>query len=182
MTVAPAYVRPRGLPPRIDVTAHAVPDPDPPYDDGAPMPRQVRHLPEHRHRPMLRLVTTPAPGDSDEEESFEVVRTARDDLDDPAPRAALLTRALLEAIAGVRPVGQLAPWVSPEVLTTLHSLVAARTARPAPAALRRVLVSEPLPGIAEVTAVVQRGPRAEALALRLEGLDGRWVVTALQRP
>jgi len=46
--------------------------------------------------------------------------------------------------------------------------------------LRRLIVSEPADGVAEVTAVVERGPRTRALALRMEGRDGRWVVTALQ--
>jgi hypothetical protein len=35
-------------------------------------------------------------------------------------------------------------------------------------------------GVAEVTAVIRRGARTLAVALRLEGIDGRWMCTALQ--
>ena len=43
-----------------------------------------------------------------------------------------------------------------------------------------VRVSEPDDGVAEVAAVVHRRHRVQAIALRLEGRDGRWVVTVLQ--
>jgi hypothetical protein len=46
--------------------------------------------------------------------------------------------------------------------------------------VRSVRVSEPHDGVAEVCAVVQQGPRCRAIALRLEGIDGRWQCTALQ--
>ena len=176
-------------PPRLRVTAHAIPETEPPYDDdgGPPMAGADRPLLPYRKPappptsaalPPLRLVR---PVESPDAVTFDAVRTARGSLEDPVPRAAMLTRALVETIVGVRPLGQLTAWVAPDVLATIQSMVASRAARPAALALRRVLVSEPVPGVAEVTAVVQRGERAEALALRLEGRDGRWVVTALQR-
>jgi hypothetical protein len=169
----------------VRVTAHAVPDADPPYDDGDPpaRPHPRRPLaPFPTLAPGLRLVPLTELFEEDEEDdSFEAVKTPRTELDDPLPRAAMLTRALLETVHGIRPLAQLARWVSPDVLAILQSMVASRALRPAPTALRRVLVSEPVAGVAEVTAIVQRGERTEALALRLEGLDGRWVVTALQR-
>jgi Family of unknown function (DUF6459) len=46
--------------------------------------------------------------------------------------------------------------------------------------VRSVHVSEPVDGIAEVCAIVQQGPRCRTIALRLEGIDGRWQCTALQ--
>jgi hypothetical protein len=42
-----------------------------------------------------------------------------------------------------------------------------------------VHVTSPFDGVAEVAATVRRGPRVTAVALRLEGLDGRWQCTAL---
>ena len=45
--------------------------------------------------------------------------------------------------------------------------------------VRRVRVCEPADGIVEACAVVVSHGRVRALALRLEGLDGRWLVTAL---
>jgi hypothetical protein len=169
----------------LRVTAHRAPDPEPPYDDDVPPPppgvRGSLALAPWTDVPLppapLRLVLEP---DVEDDGAFDAVRTPREELEDPAPRAAVLARALLEALAGDRPLGQLMRWTTPEVFAQLEPLVAARTPRPWAATLRRVLVSEPLPGIAEVTAIVQRGPRAGAVALRLEGVDGRWLVTALQ--
>jgi hypothetical protein len=41
-------------------------------------------------------------------------------------------------------------------------------------------VDEPADGVAEVCAVVSHGERFRAIALRLEGIDGRWRCTVLQ--
>jgi hypothetical protein len=46
--------------------------------------------------------------------------------------------------------------------------------------LRSIRVCEPADGVAEVSAVVQIGPRFRAMAARLEGLDGRWRCVRLQ--
>lgn len=181
MTVAAAYPPPRPRRTRVAVTAHSVPNPEPPFDDrrrSATARRSaLRPYPTERAAAALRLVTAAA--DAAGEPAPPAGEPAP--LEAAAPRAALLTRALLETIAGLRPLGQLDGWLAPDVLTTVRSMTASRSSRPAPTALRRVLVSEPAPGVAEVTAIVQRGARAEAMALRMEGLDGRWVVTALQR-
>ena len=44
----------------------------------------------------------------------------------------------------------------------------------------RVLVCEPAPDVAEASVVLIDGTRVRALAARLVGRDGRWVVEALQ--
>jgi hypothetical protein len=186
MTASLAYEEPYA-PPRPRVTAFRAPDPEPPYDDEvppviAPGIRASLALAPWRaadQRVALRLVAEPEP-DVEDDGAFDPVRTPRADLEDPLPRATMLARALLEALAGVRPLAQLTRWTTPEVFAQLEPLVAARGWRPWAATVRRVLVAEPVEGVAEVAAVVQRGPRAGALALRLEGLDGRWLVTALQ--
>ena len=159
------------------VLARRAPDPEEPYDDAPRRPRPGSPLgpvdgpfPAVRTPVALRLVPDPASDDG----------APRGALEDPAARAAVLTRAVLEALAGDRPLGQLEGWIAPDVLDVLEPLVAARTLRPWAATLRRVVVCEPAPGVAEVTVVIQRGPRAGALALRLESVDGRWLVTALQ--
>jgi hypothetical protein len=56
----------------------------------------------------------------------------------------------------------------------------AQDAAPARALVRSVHVSEPADGVAEVSALVRRGVRCTAVALRLEGMDGRWQCTALE--
>ena len=45
--------------------------------------------------------------------------------------------------------------------------------------VRSVHMSEPRDGVVEVCAIVQREARATAIALRLDGVDGRWQCTAL---
>jgi hypothetical protein len=164
------------------ITAYRAPDPEPPYDDDVDPPPARSYgrahllgpLPGTRTPIALRLVSHAVDG------RFGPMRTSRDDLEDPAPRASMLARAVLETLAGDRPVGQLTRWTTPEVYDILEPLAAAKRQRPWVATLKRVLVSEPAPGVAEVTAIIERGPRTGALALRLEGVDGRWLVTALQ--
>jgi hypothetical protein len=192
-TVKP-LTRPTPALARLTVTARRVVDSEPPYDDGAAaggaaarggpptdgslalsVPFRV-HEPVALEPPPLRLV--PTEPDLDDED-FEVVRTGRHGLPAPQGRAVVLVRAILEAIAGDRPVAQLTRWVSDEVYADIESTVCPGTPRSWAATVRRVIVTEPADGVAEVAAVIQRGLRSTALALRLEGLDGRWVVTAL---
>ncbi|WP_460524828.1 Rv3235 family protein, partial [Flindersiella endophytica] len=47
-------------------------------------------------------------------------------------------------------------------------------------AVRSVHVSEPADGVAEAAVHVQHGSRSRAIAVRIEGLDGRWRCTALE--
>jgi hypothetical protein len=166
----------------IELRAYRGPSPEPPYDDdGAPVPesRGLRPWPGHHPRVPLRLV--PSPDEALKQDPWAAPkRTPREELEEPLPRATVLARALLEAVAGDRPLGQLMRWTTPEVFASLEPLLAARASRPWAATVRRVLVAEPTPGVAEVTAIVDRGPRAGVMALRMEGLDGRWLVTALQ--
>jgi hypothetical protein len=180
---------------RLAVTLRRVIDTEPPYDDSAAgagaaarasapstdgalalsVPFRVDE-PVAPELPPLRLVPT-EPDLEDEE--FEVVRTGRQGLPAPQGRAVVLVRAILEALAGDRPLTQLSRWVSEDVYADIESTVCPGTPRTWAATVRRVIVTEPADGVAEVAAVIQRGLRSTALALRLEGLDGRWVVTAL---
>jgi hypothetical protein len=86
-----------------------------------------------------------------------------------------------------RPVSQLARWTSESVYAELLAryLPAARQGL----ADRRVVVNErvrsvhvcePADGVAEAALLVAGGHRPRALALRLEGWNGRWVCTALE--
>ncbi|MGH3744707.1 MAG: Rv3235 family protein, partial [Mycobacteriales bacterium] len=86
----------------------------------------------------------------------------------------------LEIVVGERPARQVAGWVSPRVLAGLeHRPAAQRTALGRRPMLRSIRVTEPADAVAEVSAVVMLGERVRAVAMRLEGLDGRWTVTAL---
>lgn len=131
--------------------------------------------------PGLRLVrATNGPGTPGEEWA-EPQPTPRADLPDPGGWAPRLAQALVEVVGGERPLAQLVRWTSAEVYDRLRrGLGWTRERDPVRAVVRSVTVSEPADGVAEVAAIVRRGARCTALALRLEGLDGRWQCTALE--
>jgi hypothetical protein len=88
----------------------------------------------------------------------------------------------LEALAGRRPMTQLQALASPGLYTALSRGPRPRWCREgtAPLVLGPVHLSEPVDGVAEISAVARRAGRAHAVAARLEGIDGRWRCTALQ--
>jgi hypothetical protein len=125
--------------------------------------------------------------DSDDEDGQSRPRiTMRADLPDPRRFAGRLAQAVVEVVSGARPAAQLARWTSKAVYDEIRARLTtgARSGTPG---LRRVVtgnvrsvhVTEPIDGVAEVCAVVQCRGRASAVALRLEGLDGRWMCTSL---
>lgn len=121
--------------------------------------------------------------------------TSPDRLPDPREVAGAVVQAVVEVLAGTRPAGQLVRWLSADVYAALQrrAALAARLRRPPtsalarqePAPVRRAVVrsvhtTEPVPGVVEASAVVVDRGRVRAVALRLEGLDGRWRATALE--
>jgi hypothetical protein len=110
--------------------------------------------------------------------------------------AARLTLALVETLTGDRPPGQLVRWVSLDVMTDLHALLRNPAqslrhqqapgrdvrVRRSPVTLRSMRWTEPSDGVAEVAAVITGPPRPVVVALRLEGLDGRWLCVAAGSP
>jgi hypothetical protein len=149
-TLALAFVLPSGLP--------AVPEPP----------------------PELRLVTD----DPDALDEFGPRPTSRAAL--PAPRtwAGRVVQAIVEVLAGVRPATQLVRWTTEEVYEQISARVLAVHGfdgdGPPRGVVRSLHVSEPADGVAEVCALVRRGARSTAVALRLEGMDGRWQCTAIE--
>lgn len=159
-----------------------VPALEPPYDDEV----------DAHPRPVLRLVveaalTLPfderpaAGGVTTEDTVFAARPTARQDLPDPTRWTARLVQATAEVLAGSRPLQQLRPWTDERVYLQLTGRLRRQgPVTTAPARLRSVHVSEPRDGVAEACAVLGQGPRSRAVALRLEGVDGRWRCTVLQ--
>lgn len=117
-------------------------------------------------------------------DDFGPRHTPSAELPAPAGWAARMGVVILEAATGARPCPQVMRWCSGEVYDSLvrRSGRAVRRHRAArrPIRIRRVRVSEPDDGTAEVSLVVEDQHRVRALALRLEGIDGRWVVTACE--
>ena len=142
-----------------------------------------------KERPAAPAVAEPEPVEEDEVEDELVPanrRTPRHELPSPKVFGGRLVQALAEATAGERPLVQLAPYLSRAVYHRLErhfagSVRGTGSSGPANRAnVRSIHVCEPSDGVAELAAVVRRGPRMAAIALRLEGVDGRWQCTALQ--
>lgn len=141
----------------------------------------------------LRLVPQLV-ADDDVADPFTARRTPRSALPDPRMWGGRLTQAVTEVLDGHRPIGQLLRWVSEDVYEEVEAQIhrqaacAGRTesspvrrVRRERSAVRSVHVCEPEDGVAELCATVRREGRTTAVALRLEGVDGRWLCTALQR-
>lgn len=74
---------------------------------------------------------------------------------------------LAEALAGVRPLQQVMPWMSGRGSIQLRRLLPLFCGDYRPRVLR-VLTTTPSPGVIEMTLVVTAGPRTRGLAVRLE--------------
>ena len=167
------------------------PSHQPPYDDELPVASVLRLVapplvaPPLVVPPSLRVLPTPAgeAGDLDVELWLAARRTPTAELPAALPFARALVQGLLEVLAGVRPLRQLQPDTTPELYAVLERAVSRQRApagpRPGGRAVRSVHVQEHPEGVVEICATVQRGLHAGALALRLEGLDGRWRCTEL---
>lgn len=105
-------------------------------------------------------------------------------LGDPTPLACTVAKAAVESVLGSTSMGSLVRWLAPEVrdhLAQQHSLArrAGRTLAP-PVAVKRARVCRVSAGSCEVSIVVYCEDRARAVAMRLEDVAGRWLVTAME--
>jgi hypothetical protein len=177
-----ASLHPAAAPDRSPLRLVVVPTPQPPLEDERIPVRLVRPgvaVPRPVHRPGPRPRTGP-PGRLEDE--FGPTWSSRAELPDPRDAGRRLITLTLEALAGRRPLLQVQPMTSPGVFAALSAGRRPRwcAASSSPLLVGRVHVSEPVDGVAEVSAVARRDGRAHAVAARLEGLDGRWRCTALQ--
>lgn len=162
-----------------------VPVSEPPFDDELPLhlvaPVAPRPIGPLHALSRLRLVPEPPLQDDDEQQVY--TRTPVADLPSSRPVARALVQGLLEVHAGVRPLAQLRRWTTTELYARLELAVSDQSRaggwRPTGSTVRSLHVQEQPEGVAEVCATVRRGSRAAAVALRLEGLDGRWCCTDL---
>lgn len=121
-------------------------------------------------------------------ELFARQRTSSAHLPDPEPLLTNLARGALEVLAGVRDVDQLARWMAEEPFRRLvvraNLAARARSARGVRAVrpthrVDTVRSMSPADGVVEAVVVTTAPPRTRAIAIRLEGADGRWRATAL---
>lgn len=182
---------------------------EPPYDDeqagGLPLRRPSRTqgalaldlrrstLTPSRGVPAARHLSIVEPTAADEDDVFFARQpTSRASLPDPKPFCGRYVQALVEVLAGERPITQLMRWTNDDIYAELKHrvrLVTQATGRiarrngavgRARATVRSVHVQEPRDGIAEACVHVRHAGQSRAVALRLEGLDGHWRCTALQ--
>lgn len=122
------------------------------------------------------------------EEFFAPQRTASHDLPAPDPLLRNLTLGVLEVLAGVREIEQLARWLTEDayrsLVTRANLAIRARTARGVPAArpahaILSVRTCVPADGVVESVVIVSGPARTRAVAIRLEGMDRRWRATSL---
>ncbi len=145
-----------------------------PHDDGVDGPDEPR-----QHAFVLHGVPVAAT-----EPTFsDAVPTPAADLPCPDQLARRLVQAAVDVVRGHRPATQLLRWTTPEVYSHLRQRArleqmagygggrrpVVRSLRTSPSGERGV----------EVSAVVLDGPRARAVAARLDGEDSRWRLTAL---
>jgi hypothetical protein len=157
---------------------------EPPFDDELPEPPPGR-IPGQRELGLVfqlpgGLAAIPEPAlDIDPDDEFGPTPTRRDDLPDPRPWAGRFAQAVLEVVAGARPAAQLVRWSSANVYEQVSRSAGRLTDTRRPV-LRSVHVCEPVDGVAESAALARVGDRLRVLALRFEGLDGRWQCTAVE--
>jgi hypothetical protein len=122
------------------------------------------------------------------DEFFGLQRTRSDDLPDPSPLLTGLTRCIIEVLAGARELEQLSRWVSDEVYRHLlkRVVLASRARRVTEQSPKRPQltigeprVTQPVDGVIEAVVLVHQRVRTRAVAIRLEGLDGRWRASAI---
>lgn len=121
--------------------------------------------------------------------AFDRQPTATVALPDARSWSTRLAQAAVEVLSGSRPLSQLRRWTSDEVYAQLSRASRRRSLRvceprrrpdrPPRVIVRAVRVCEVADGVVEACAVVDDGRRARAIALRLEGADGRWRCTQL---
>ncbi|MBI9116034.1 Rv3235 family protein [Sanguibacter suaedae] len=120
----------------------------------------------------------------------ETVERHGDPLGDPTQLCAAVAHAAMEAVRGLRPLGQLARFVTPEIFDALHVRAQIReSARrrsgvaPRTQARSRVLHARAVrltARVAEATVVVDDVDRVRAAAARVEEHRGRWRVVVLE--
>ena len=153
----------------------------PPYDD-----ELVDGAPPLGPIPRLRAVPEPIPRAPDDADAWLAAsRTPTCALPAAGLFARVLLQGVLEVLAGVRPLKQLQRDTSPELYARLQATCGdpgrdrGAVIRPGGRSVRSLHVQQRPEGVAEICATVLRGSRPTALALRLEGLDGRWRCTEL---
>lgn len=162
------------------ITITPAPRRDPPFDDElTDRPKLV--LLDGRTQPRLPFADVAAPGER------RIGSTGRASVRLGVPAAGrfghTLIQGIIEVVNGLRPAAQLRGHLSPAIqlaLTRRAGTLGRFRTGGRPPTVRSVHVSEPIPGAAEISAVVDIGGRVRAIAARIELSHGRWRCVQLQ--
>ena len=123
-----------------------------------------------------------------DEDYFGPQKTSAADLPDPRPLAENLARSVMEILAGARELDQISRWVTDDVyrhlITRVQASARARALKKIPVArpvftLGSTVTCQPVDGVCEAVVIVHGRARSRSIAIRLEGLDGRWRAAAI---
>ena len=129
-------------------------------------------LPKQR----ARLYLTPSTFGEDLEPDEIPIPTSRDDLPDLHSWTMKFIVSVIEVWGGRRQPAQLIRWCHRVIY--LELLSKAGTTKEI-GRIKSIHQSEPFDGICESTVVIKFGDRYRSAVIRFEGVDGRWLCTAL---
>jgi len=119
---------------------------------------------------------------------FGIESTPLAELGDPKPILAFLAQSVIETLAGIRDIEQCARWLTDGVYQQLRQKSSASSRSRAESTVRqlrpnlaigRISTFSPRPGVVEGVVIVHNRGRAKAVAIRLEGYNGRWRARSL---
>lgn len=125
-----------------------------------------------------RLFLIPSHFDETFDPNFSPIPTPQAELPEITAWVRDFTRRLLEVMSSRRSPHQLARWCHRNPFGTLQKMTRSFTELPK---VRRVHIRQPLESLAEVTIIIEYRSRIEAVALRFEGVDRRWLCTVIER-
>lgn len=121
---------------------------------------------------------------ANEDAYFGPQATLTSQLPEPAGWVRAMVAALLESMSGARAPQQFARSMTRDLYEALcrrHAVAHRRGAATGQHSwVRKVTVCQPADGVAEASVVVHHAGRVRAIALRISGVDGRWLITAFE--
>jgi hypothetical protein len=124
----------------------------------------------------IAFFPTPNPYNSEEKED-ELTPTPLSDLPKLDNWVSAFTTALVESLDRKRNPAQLSRWCHYGVYQKITERVKLGFPHGANLKIRRVIIHQPLPGVAEVTLILKVGEKAKAIVMRFEGVNLKWQCT-----
>jgi hypothetical protein len=141
-----------------------------------PMLEMFRPIVEEHEKQKARLYLIPSSFDDEYDPDFSPQPTSASDLPELHEWTMRFVVSVLEIWAGRRSPSQLTRMCHRSIFTELQAR--AGTMKEV-GRLRTIHQSEPLDGICESVVTIRYGKRLRALSVRFEGVDNRWLCTAL---